>query len=493
VVCPLFSWGVMAGLDFFLQRKRLLRYIALIAVTVSCLSAVQFTYTGYQQDDWYHIRAAEMLRQDGIRRDFPWMARSILNENFCDLHFLYHVLLIPFTFGNLMITGKIAAVLFAAGAVVILCRVFEIHKIPFPLFWSLLLFGSLSFLLRMLALRPISLSVIFLVLLFHLLLREKYIWILPLTYCFVLSYSAFPVFFIVVLVHGAVYAAYHRRLEWRPVLYCFAGTAAGLLLNPYFPANLRALWVQDVLQLLPGQSVELSAQVFPLDTWSLFINSWAVFGVLFLVLLFSFKRGRKSSFAPVFLFAQCAIFLLVFLRVPRGIDFFIVSAVFLGAFLFQGEQISLSPVVKAAGCVFLACMIAVNGFQAYEKFRVVEKVRNEGSALWLKNNTPAGSEVFLSNYGAFPQLFYYNRHNVYTFGLSGIFMYAQDRKLYGLYLDTINLRSDPYPIIKNDFDVRWIHVENVTRSIAFYRYLRNNPRLYGMVYQDEFSTVFEVH
>ena len=69
-------------------------------------------------DSYFHIKYAEVMRHAGARGfppAFPWLPLTILApDRYADHHMLYHVLLVPFTIGDLRIGGKIAAV---AGAV----------------------------------------------------------------------------------------------------------------------------------------------------------------------------------------------------------------------------------------------------------------------------------------------------------------------------------------------------------------------------------------
>ena len=53
-------------------------------------------------DGFYHIKLAYLMRTEGLKPEFKWLPQSILNKNeFYDHHFLFHVALIPFTFGDL--------------------------------------------------------------------------------------------------------------------------------------------------------------------------------------------------------------------------------------------------------------------------------------------------------------------------------------------------------------------------------------------------------
>ena len=54
-----------------------------------------------------------------LKPEFPYLSVSILNaKEFYDHHFLFHVALIPFTFGDLLFGAKLAAVTFSAFAFV---------------------------------------------------------------------------------------------------------------------------------------------------------------------------------------------------------------------------------------------------------------------------------------------------------------------------------------------------------------------------------------
>ncbi|MGF2075853.1 hypothetical protein, partial [Enterococcus casseliflavus] len=66
---------------------------------------------------FYHIKLAELMRQEGLTPTFKWLPLTILNaREYYDHHFLFHVLLTPFTFGDLRLGAKWAAVGFASLA-----------------------------------------------------------------------------------------------------------------------------------------------------------------------------------------------------------------------------------------------------------------------------------------------------------------------------------------------------------------------------------------
>src|ERR1043165_7132876 len=79
----------------------------------------------------------------------------------------------------------------------------------------------------------------------HLLFQRRYVWLLPLMFAFVWTYSLFPLLFIAAMIWTVIIAWNERRFEWRPLLYSGVGMIAGNIINPYFPKNLY-LFVEHV-------------------------------------------------------------------------------------------------------------------------------------------------------------------------------------------------------------------------------------------------------
>jgi len=202
---------------------------------------VQFSTPDLPDNDgFYHIKMAEVMRQDGLKPHFPWLPLTVLNpREFYDHHFLFHVELIPFTFGDLRIGAKLAAVMNATLAFLAIWWLLRGQQIPFPALWALgLLAISQAFLYRMSITRAQSLSLAVLALGLHWMLHGRYRWLLPLGFLYVWLYNAFPLLLVMAALYTAALWFTRRRLEYRPVLYSGLGIALGLLINPYFPADL---------------------------------------------------------------------------------------------------------------------------------------------------------------------------------------------------------------------------------------------------------------
>ncbi len=99
-------------------------------------------------DGFYHIRLADVMRLEGWKPAFPWLPLTILNpREFYDHHFLFHVGLIPFTFGDLRLGAKWAAVSYASLAFLSIWWLLRGQRVPYAWLWALGLSGSLGSLL----------------------------------------------------------------------------------------------------------------------------------------------------------------------------------------------------------------------------------------------------------------------------------------------------------------------------------------------------------
>ncbi|MBE0671720.1 MAG: hypothetical protein IH588_14120, partial [Anaerolineales bacterium] len=81
------------------MTKRFLVPVFLFVLFFVVMAVVQFATPDLPDNDgFYHIKLAWLMRTESLKPDFPWLPLSILNEaEFYDHHFLFHVALIPFT------------------------------------------------------------------------------------------------------------------------------------------------------------------------------------------------------------------------------------------------------------------------------------------------------------------------------------------------------------------------------------------------------------
>ena len=116
-------------------------------------------------------------------------------------------------FSNAVMAAKVAAVTYSTLAIFSVYWLMFRYKIDYLLLWFFALFGcASSFLFRMNMAKAPPLTIIFTVAGIYLLFERKYVWLLPLMFAFVWTYSLFPLLFI-----GGDHLDDHHRLERKKI------------------------------------------------------------------------------------------------------------------------------------------------------------------------------------------------------------------------------------------------------------------------------------
>ncbi len=302
-------------------------------------------------DGYYHIRWSQLLL-DGLRHghfppQFTWLPLTTLNpRDYVDHHFLFHLLQSPFTqFGNEILGAKISAWLFASLAVFSCYWLLVRNRVAFPLLWLVALLGSgAPFLFRMNMTKAMSFSIVLLVVGINLLFRRKYVWLLPLAFVFTLAYDIFVLLGVAAVIWACVVAWAERRFEWRPVVWVGVGVALGLVINPYFPHDIRLFYEHVVMKI--GVTDEGRPSVgnewYPYDSW-VFLGNCAVAFLSMLVGYVTFRwEDRRAAMRPLFFLALSTLLLVANAKWRRFAEYFPPFAVLFAAFsvsaLWSGER-----------------------------------------------------------------------------------------------------------------------------------------------------------
>lgn len=475
------------------------------------MALIQFSTPNMPDNDgFYHIKLAQIMRTEGLKPEFPWLPLSILNpQEYYDHHFLYHVALIPFTlFADLRLGAKWSAVIFSSLAFWAIWYLFHRQRIPYDWLWALALLGiSDAFLYRMSVTRAQSLSLAFLALGTAWLLEKKYKRLAALSFVYVWLYDAFPL----MLALGGLYVLAvllaERRLEYKPLLYIAAGIALGVIINPYFPANLIFSWNHMLPKLTDATSVSVGNEWFPYNTKQLLENSlpsllFFVSGIFALGL-----TERRMDTRTAFALLAALLFGLMLMQARRFVEYFppfaLIFAAFAWAAHFLDRQFacrisSSSPLLrllKNAPLLLLSAAVAVSMVRsipgAQEAIRASKPYNlYAGASHWLAENTPAGSRVFQTDWDDFPRLFYYNTHNTYLIGLDPTYMQLYDPELYDLWvLITQGKVDNPSSIIATQFGAQYVHTD--LKHGNFIRMAERDPGLQE-VYRDDQAILYQV-
>src|SRR4030095_12382582 len=95
-----------------------------------------------------------------------------------------------------------------------------------------------------------------------------------------------------------------NRFEWRPVAWVLLGSAAGMVINPYFPANLHLFYEHLKTKLRPDDfSTKVGQEWYPYSSWEFGINS-VVACIAMLAGYIAFDPAdRKRAHHPLFFLA----------------------------------------------------------------------------------------------------------------------------------------------------------------------------------------------
>ena len=477
------------------------------------MALIQFATPDMPDNDgFYHIKLAQLMRTEGLTPDFPWLPLSILNQDeFYDHHFLFHVALIPFTFGDLRVGAKWAAVIFASLAFLAVWVLFDRQRVPFSWLWALALLGiSDAFLYRMSITRAQSLSLAMLAIAFAWILDGKYKHLAALSFLYVWMYDAFPLMLALTGLHLIAIALIERRFEFRPLLYVSGGISLGLVINPYFPQNIIFSYHHMLPKLTDATSIRVGNEWFPYETDQLLDNSLPALIAFASGTLSLGLSGRKMEVRTAFALLVALLFGLMLFQARRFVEYFPPFALIFAAFawspLIEVQPAPVMSINSAANRLlftwdnrlpYLLLSVVVAASIARSVPQAREAINNSkpydlyaDASVWLARNTPPDSRVFQTDWDDFPRLFFYNTHNTYLVGLDPTYMQLYDPKLYDLWVDiTQGEVQNPSQIIASRFASQYIHTD--LNHEDFLRVAQEDSGL-KEIYRDDQAVVFEV-
>lgn len=443
------------------DRFRLLVRLAFAAGLVAYATALQFATAGLGSvDGYFHIRYSALVRAGGWRHfppAFPWLPLTVLGpDRYADHHMLFHVLQAPFAGGD-MIRG--AKGLAAAGAALVFLAAYAIllrQRVRRAEWWMIaLLAGAPGFLYRIEMPRVQAWSLLCLLLALALLMHRRDTWFFPLAWLYTWLYDAFPLLLILCAAHAVAHGLCARTVRWKPLAFATAGVIAGLVLNPYFPANLRFI-AHHYLAKLDLRDVPVGAEWYPLPIAEWF--GWS--GLLALlvclaVVLYRVRRALDPERLTAVLVA--AAFLALLWRSSRFVEYFVPFAA-LALALTAHEAID----AVAARCSFrarrrvaaalLVWLAATTGGAVWQLRGRPAPDRYAAAARWIADHTVPGSLVFLAAWDDFPLFFFHNTANAYVIGLDPTYLAERDPERYRLWA-RIAAGDAPEPArrIRDDF------------------------------------------
>lgn len=468
---------------------------------VVLLAAIQFATPNLAGNDgYYHIKMAQVMRERGLVPYFDWLPLTILNAGaYYDHHFLYHVALIPFTFGDLRQGVKWASVIFPALTFLTGWLLLRGQKVSYAPIWALGFVAiSEAFLYRMSMPRVQALSLLMLLLVLHVTLTRRFRWLLPLAFLYVWLYDAFPLILLVVGVYSAMRLVFDKKLEVAPLAYATGGVALGLIVNPYFPDNVVFIYNHLAPKLSDATATKVGNEWYPYRTWTLVTNSG--FALLaFVSGIFALgMQERRMNISTATLLTLAVLFGAMLFKSRRFVEYFPAFALLFAALAWApllknwksapGVMRWVAPVLLTA-TVVAGIVYSVPGAQEQlQKSKPYQQYADASN--WLVQNSPAGSRVFQTDWDDFTRLYFYNTHNTYLIGLDPTYMQLYDADLYDLWVSiTRGKVENPAQVISETFGSQYVITD--LKHEKFLKRADEDPQL-EEVFRDDYAVVFQV-
>jgi hypothetical protein len=490
----------------------------LVAI-VMVLAFLQFKTRAICCGDWdgyYHIRWSQLLwdnfSQGKWLPTFEWLPLTVLNpQHYNDHHFLFHLLQIPFLwFFEPVMAAKIATVTFASIAVFSVYWLLYRYDIDYLVVWLLAILTCANmFYYRMNMAKAPPLTIIITIIGIYLLFERKYVWLLPLMFAFVWTYSLFPLLWIAALIWVVIILWNERKFEWQPLAYTTAGLVLGNVINPYFPTNLILFYEHFKTKLVVAGdfAVAVGGEWYPYSGMELMTHfPVAMLAMLLGYILFRPRNGKLPEKATFFL-AFVSMLLAAQFSSKRFAEYFPPFAILFLAFSLQAFrqpqsiqlpehfQRDIEPFLDAAKTpeqkrrdtmelvaasaigVILAIVFIINTTGPNLIFANPEGLAetiagNDSDARYRramefatgvdangKENMPAG-RIFNANWDDFPKLFFLDTKHTYVYGLDPNYLYSENPDLYKLLIDiTGGKTEDAAPLIREKFGAEYVFAD----------------------------------
>jgi hypothetical protein len=468
-------------------------------------------------DSWYHIKITQIYTEQGFFTEFPWMQFSPIKEHYADRWLSFHMSLLPFVFGDLILGAKLAAIFQSSFLFLVFYLVMKKLEVEKPVFWTLLLFSSQNFIFRLALLRAFVMASFLFLISIYMMQKRNYKGLLIASFLFVSTYSLFPLLFLFIVVFALVDYFHEKKFDKKMIYYSLIGILLGLILNPYFPYNIfynvhemstMSFWftnkeiVQDISSIFPNEVLSTSLGPGFINT-SYFVLLFLCLGSVHYI-LFDKKTTLKTTLVVViFLFS------ILYLNGQRFLEYWVpfgilTSSVLLSGiikkFEFEGLKFNvgkfkISEVNIFFSVIFLVLLIITMNnwteFRFYTGNAIIwgNYLDYKDCADWLGENTESGSVVF-TFWDEFTFYFHYNTNNYYILGINPLDLYIYNETLFEAYLDVFEWEATGRDqIIINNFNPDYIATSERSVWYPSKTSISNNNEL---LYNNTVCSIFKV-
>ncbi len=507
----------------FFTRQPRYQYVILFVIALAVFTVLHLDQTLADPDSFYHVKATQLLIEQGAVKQFPWLTATNLQSNFVDHHLLYHLVLVPFVALFPPLLGiKVATVLLASLVVVAACALMRSLAVKGSFWYALFLLSINIFVFRLGLAKAQQLVLILLFLFIYLLFTRRYLALAVVSALYVWLYAGWPLALVLAGLFvglNQVFAKQHKAWLWflskrtsvlqqhfKLLLSVGIGLAAGIFFSPYFPGNI-AFYVQQSFKIAVvnyQHVIGVGAEWYPYTLPDLVFQAIPFVGLVIVALVVFIASYQRQSLPSWYFLLLSFFFFALTLKSKRYAEYFVPLAVIFSGLSLSGYYEFAKDYFKKVPArwwqllplVVMVVLLPVFYFDLSE----VRKLYGQGFAfdtfaepsVWLAGHSDPGDIVFHSDWDEFPMLWFHNDVNYYIVGLDPTFMYEYDRDLYQRWLAIVSgtERERLHETIGGLFGARYVFV-NFNQNEQFDRNLSQNF-FFERVFENEEAHIYEV-
>ncbi len=373
------------------------------AIAVYIVIAPSGTLPG--NDIYFHVQISNIMKDQGlVLKSFPWTTHSVWNNAFFDKDWLFHVLIIPFlTFGKIA-GAKAALVIFVFVIGIAWGGLFKVLKCKniFLIMLLTLFCSGWAFPGRLILLRAHLFSIFFLGVVLLCIIESWYLGLTAITVLYSLSYTgSWQVLPVAVIFDLSRYFQRERSSEDKAklryfTLWAILGLFIGLLINPYYPANISGGIIQNIIVLKSSWFGTSGAKIIlGEELYSTPIKDLATIYLPVIIIMFAsfyhcinYRANTKNNFAvSLSLGILSLMYFLLTLLTVKFTDYFIPVTIAFAASTFN-TKIPLKGKKSAYTYIVLCLIIIYGSFCLIELRKSTSRSKPlfNGAVEWLNKN-----------------------------------------------------------------------------------------------------------
>jgi len=423
-------------------------------------------------DGHYHLRVVHWIAHHGLWSDIPWLPFTVLGGRGPDHHWLWHLALLPFAWLDDPAQALLwAAACNGAATVAVVALVMRLLGVPAaPLFALLAVSAAMLMPYRLLMLRAQNVAVIFMMLAFWAMARERTKSLAAIACLFLESYHAAVVLAPMALIGAAARSVAERRVIVAPLVAVAAGLTAALLVSPWYPRNIEYLMFHLFFKTahpLHGEQVSalIGTEWYPPGWASIALESWPAHMMLAAAAAaLAWRRWRDPAFRPpadtLIAIGIALLSLALYYQAVRFVEYYVPFAALAAGLAARDARgpagygarhaVALLAWVAVAGSVGIGGLQQARLMPADHLARVGQRLNELGRP---------GDMVFNSSWNDFMALVWWADAFRYVNGLDGHYLAYGDPARFAVWLAAgAGAIEDPATLIAAAFDARFVVV-----------------------------------